>query len=203
MKRGQAIRITTAMGLSLLLLLGFQIVVGSELANLMKESWPTMTPLEMQFKAMRIKAEDLPAGWHEGRGQIEEVPGAEARFYSFYGTSDPNKSWVKVSQELILYQDLQAAVNGYDKWLAEYTQSWIAPPGLEVTSRADQMHVACLSGYINGLHHYACKAVGLYGNMVVVLRGNVFDDRWLTMEDFQAVLEAMDRRIVAAMEGTD
>jgi len=39
--------------------------------------------------------------------------------------------------------------------------------------------------------------------MVVILRGNVFQDRWLTIADFQAVLEAMDRRIVAAMKETE
>ncbi len=80
--------------------------------------------------------------------------------------------------------------------------AWVLPPGLEFSSQADQMSIACLPGYINGIHHYACRAVGLYDDTIVVIYSNVFDDRWLKMEDFQAVLEAMDRRIVAAMEET-
>jgi len=203
MKQNQAIKIATAVGLGLLLLLGFQIILGGNLANLMRESWPTMTPLEMRFETLRIKVEDLPAGWYDGGSQVEEVPGAKARFYWFHNTSARNKSWVNVSQEIILYPDPQAAANAYDKWLAEYTESWASPPGFEFTGQTDQMHVVCLSGYVNELHHYACEALGLYGNTLSVLRGNVFDDRWLTMEDFQAILEAMDRRIVAAAEGTE
>jgi len=171
-----------------------------EVATLMRRSWPTQTPLEERFEALRIKVEDLPSGWHWGGERIEDVSGAEARFLWYYGPPGESKTWVNVSQELILYSDPQAAANAYDKWLAEYTGSWAPPPGLEFTGQADQMHVVCLSGYVNELHHYACEALGLYGDTLSVLRGNVFDDRWLTMEDFQAVLEAMDRRIVAATE---
>jgi len=200
-KQGQAVKVVVAVGLGLLLLMITQIGIGTGVATLMRRSWPTQTPLEARFENLRIKVEDLPSGWHRGGVQVEDVPGATARFYSFYGASD--KTWVKVSQELILYPDPQAAAGAYDKWLAKYTKSWIAPPGLEFTDRADQMHVACLSGYINDQHHYACRAVGLYGDIVVILRGNVFDDRWLTMKDFQAVLEAMDQRIVAILESEE
>jgi hypothetical protein len=31
--------------------------------------------------------------------------------------------------------------------------------------------------------------------------GNVFEERWLSMADFRTVLEAMDRRATAALEG--
>ena len=200
MKKGQAMKVAAAVGLGLVLLMGYQMVVGMGVATLMRRSWPTRTPLEERFEALRIRVEDLPSGWHWGGERVEEVPGAEARFLWYYGPPGESKTWVNVSQELILYPDPETAANAYDKWLSEYTESWEPPPGLEFTGQADQTHTVCLPGYINGLHHYACESVGLYGDMLVVLRGNVFDDRWLTMGDFQAVLEAMDRRIVAAME---
>ena len=205
MKRGQVVKVAAAVGLGLVLLMGYQMVVGMGVATLMQKCWPTQTPLEARFEALRIRVEDLPSGWHRGGVQVEDVPGAEARFYSFYGTSDPNKTWVNVRQKLILYPNSEAAANAYEGWVAEYIppahkDAWMLPPGLEFTGQADQIVVACLSAYINGLHHYACNAIGRYGDTVVVLLGNVFDDRWLTMADFQAVLEAMDRRIVAAME---
>ncbi len=151
--------------------------------------------------------EDLPSGWHKGGVQVEEVPGADAHFFRFYGTSDPEKTWVNVSQKLVLYPDPEAAVSAYDGWVDKYLppahkDAWILPSELEFAGQADQMVVACLPGYINGIPQHACEAIGRYGDVVVILLGNVFDDRWLTMEDFQAVLEAMDRRIVAAMEET-
>jgi len=132
---------------------------------------------------------------------IEDVPGAEARFLAFYGTWDSDKSWVNVSQELIIYPSSQAASNAYDKWLAEYTEAWIVPSELKIAGHAERMHVTCLPGYINGIPYNVCEAVSLYDNALSILGGNVFDNRWLTMEDFEAVLEAMDRRIAAAQEG--
>ena len=205
MKQKQVVKIGVAVGLGLLLLLGFQMVVGMGVATLMWRSWPTQTPLEARFEALRIKVEDLPSGWHWGGERIEDVPGAEARFLWYYGPPGESKTWVNISQKIILYPDPQAAANAYDWWVTEYIppahkDAWILPPGLEFIGQADQMVVACHPGYINNMHHYACNAIGLYGDTIVVLHGNVFDDRWLTMEDFQAVLKAMDRRIVAATE---
>ncbi len=46
--------------------------------------------------------------------------------------------------------------------------------------------------------YYACGAIGRYGDTIVTLRAVVIDP-WLTMADFQRLLEAMDRRIVEAM----
>ncbi len=203
MKRSRVVPVVVAAGLGLLLLLGLQMVVGRGVAALMRKSWPTQTPLETRFETLRIRVEDLPSGWHWEGARVEDVPGAEARFLWYYGPPGESKTWVNVSQKLILYPDLAAAANAYDGWVAKYIppaykDTWILPPGLEFTGHADQMVVACHSGYINGLHHYACEAIGHYGDIVVILLGNVFDERWLTMADFQAVLEAMDRRIVAA-----
>jgi hypothetical protein len=202
-RQSRVLKIVAGAILGLLVLMGFQSVIGRGIATLMWKNLPTLTPLEARFQASFIQAQDLPLGWHRSkRGiQFENVPGAEARFLVFYGTWDSDKSWVNVGQDLILYPDQQAATNAYDKRITEYTEAWIIPSELEIVSRADRMHVTCLPGYINGMHYQVCEAIGLYGDMLSILGGNVFDNRWLTMEDFQAVLEAMDRRIVAAMEG--
>ncbi|RLC83570.1 MAG: hypothetical protein DRI79_13775 [Chloroflexi bacterium] len=207
MKKGQAMKVAAAVGLGLVLLMGYQMVVGMGVATLMRRSWPTRTPLEERFEALRIRVEDLPSGWHWGGERVEEVPGAEARFLWYYGPPGESKTWVNVSQELILYPDSQVAADTYNRWVDRvippaHADDWILPPGLEFNSQADQIVVACLPGYINGMHYYTCKAIGRYEDAIAILRGNVFDDRWLTMKDFQAVLEAMDRRIVAAMEET-
>jgi hypothetical protein len=202
-KRCRVIKIVVALLVSLLLLLASQLVLGTGLVNLLKRSLPTLTPLEIRFQESFITAEDLPLGWHRGRMGIrtEEVAGAEARFLVFYGTWDPDKTWVNVGQEIVLYPDPETAASAYEKRLADYTESWSTPSSLDFDSHADQVQVLCFKGAtIDGVYHQSCDAVGLYGDLLVILGANVFEDRWLTMEDFRAVLEAMDRQIVATAE---
>jgi len=97
----------------------------------MQASWPTLTPLEARFQALQIQLEDLPAGWRMGGIQAEAVPGAEARFLWFYGPPGKSKTWVNVSQELILHTSVEAATNAYNELLEEYSSNWIIPSGLE------------------------------------------------------------------------
>jgi len=203
-KEKRVVKMALAVILGLLALLICQFLTGAGVATLMWKHWPTPDSTEVWFDAARLQVRDLPRGWHYVGGYIENVPGAEARSFWYYGPPGEDKPWVKVFEEIILYPSPQAAVDAYEGWVdtyipPDYREEWIQPPGVESHSRADQMVVACLSGYVNGMHHYACRAIGRYGNVVVVLLANVFDDRWLTMADFQAVLEAMDLRIVAAL----
>lgn len=203
MREKQGVKIVLAVILGLLALLGCQFVIGTGVATLMWMHWPTRSPTEVWFDAARLQPEDLPRGWHYVGGYIENVPGAEARSFWYYGPPGEDMPWVKVLEKIIRYPSSQAAADSYDGWKDKYIpptarDKWIRPPGLEFTSQADQMVMACLPGYVNGMHHYACSVIGRYGDVVVVLLANVFDERWLTMADFQAVLEAMDQRIVAA-----
>ena len=202
MKRDRVVKIVVVLLVGLLLLLASQLALGTGLVNLLERSLPTLTPLETRFQESFINAEDLPLGWHRDRMGIwtEEVPGAEARSLVFYGTWDPDKTWVKVRQELILYPRPEAAISAYESQVARYTENWVILPELEFDNQADQMHVICLPGYVNGMYHDACEAVGIYGDLIVILQGNIFEDRRLTRQDFRAVLEAMDRRIVATAE---
>ena len=114
------VKIVTAGVLGLVVLVGLQMVVGMG-ATTMIRNLPTPAPLEARFQALFIQAQDLPLGWHRSkRGyQIKDVPGAETRFLVFYGTWDPDKSWVNVSQKLIIYPNQEAAVSAYDGWVTE------------------------------------------------------------------------------------
>jgi hypothetical protein len=69
---------------------------------------------------------------------------------------------------------------------------------LVFTGKSDEMRIACLPGVVNDQSSLACGAIGRYGDMIVILRGLV-KDQWLTITDFRNLLEAMDRRIVTAM----
>lgn len=203
MRQGHVVKIVLAVVLGSLALLGVQFVIGTGVATLMWRRWPTRTSAEIWFEMARLAEEDLPQGWRYVGAEVENVPDAEARSFWYYGPPGEEMPWVKVGQKLIRYPSSQAAVDAYAEWVDRYIpptarDEWFQPPTLEFASQADQMMVACLSGYVNDMHHYACSAIGRYGEVVVVVIANVFDDRWLTMGDFQTVLEAMDRRLVAA-----
>ncbi len=202
MKRRQIILIAVAVGGGALLLLVFQIVMRAMLARWLQMYHPTQNPIERRFETARIRADDLPFGWRLGGIRKEDVNGTlAAEFIWYYGTWDSRQTWVNVSQELLLCPDTKSAASAYEQVVVEeFTPDWFTPSELMWEGHADRMKVACFSGYINGIRHYPCSAVGLYGDMISILRGNVFDDRWLTMADFRAVLEAMDRRVVAAQE---
>jgi hypothetical protein len=136
---------------------------------------------------------------------VESVPNAEGRFYRFYGTANRSESWINVGQIILLYPDVAAARVGYQE---QDTQSipptatrWREMEELAFVHQADEWHAECLANSINGSPGFLCIAIARYENLVIVMLGNVFEERWLSMADFRAVLEAMDRRATAALEG--
>ena len=203
MDRKQVARIVAVIVLGGLLLMGLQSAIGSGFYRLMRLAWdasPQQGPIS-PFESVRINLGDLPEGWRMGGGEPEDVPGAEAYIYWYFGTSDPHETWINVSQKMIQYEDADAAAGAFRGWVdwsvpPSHRDKWIMPEELVIDCGADEMAVACLPRNINGLDHYACTVTALYGDMVVVLWGNVFDTQWLTMQDFRSLLEAMDERMV-------
>ena len=190
----------TVVGLVLLLFLSMQLLVGVWIPRVVEQSFPTQTPLDVRVQTAQIMPADLPSGWRRGGTHEEQSPGAiVALTVPYYGSQDRSQSWVKVSQQLIIYPDEETALAAYQAELSTFNPAWISPPGLEFTGQADEMYIACVPGSINGLRNYACEAVGLYSDTLSILRGLVFEERWLTMADFEAVLEAMDRRVMASL----
>ncbi len=166
---------------------------------------PTLgSDLDLLFE-VALKVENLPPGWYREQGSIETetVPGGEGRFLWFYNTSARGQSWVNIGEVVRVYPDEPAAEEGWleqrDKYFPPGAEGWEERPELSFAYRADEVRVACLEAYVNGYHHYACRAVARYGRVVIVVLGNVFDDRWLTMNEFREVLEAADRRAAEAV----
>ncbi len=46
----------------------------------------------------------------------------------------------------------------------------------------------------NGVPMQSCSAVARYDQIVMTVYGNVFQDRWLTMSQFQRLLERLEQR---------
>ena len=138
----------------------------------------------------------------QGRGgPVVPVLGGEGRFLWFNHTSARGESWINIGEVVLVYPDEEQAREGWAKQREKYfpSEAWEEIPELVFPYRADEMEVRRLEGYVNGFHHHACGAVGRYGRVVIVVLGNVFDDRWLTMEEFREVLEAADRRAAEAV----
>ncbi len=201
MKKKRRVALGLVVGLSVLLLGAAQVLIGTGVVgDALERSFPTRTLLEARLDAAQILPADLPFGWQKGGSQIEDVPGAIAnRFLWYYGPEGREKTWVNVSQQLMIYPDAGSAKAAYQEELLGFNEDWILPPDLRFEGEADEMYIACLPASVNGLPHNGCEVVGLYGEMVSILRGKVFETQWLTAEDFITVLAAMDQRVSASV----
>ena len=150
-------------------------------------------------------ATDVPFGWRRsglGDSYEETPPGAlvaVTRYY--YGTRD--KTWVNVSQQLIIYKNTEWAAEAYREELASFNPSWLVPADLSFSGRADDLYIACIPARINGIKVRSCEVVGRYEDTLSILLANVFEEQWLTMPDFRRVLEGMDTRVAASVAETE
>ncbi len=155
-----------------------------------------------RFAAGMVDATDLPFGWGDRRSTAAEVPGAIGRNITYYAEG-PGRSYVNVGQQMMIYPDESAARLAYEtivaeSFPAEYKDQWLTPPELEFQGRSDQMKIACLSGAINGIPFEGCSFVARYKDMVMDLTANVFENRWLTMEQFRRLVERVDAKMYRA-----
>ncbi len=157
-----------------------------------------------KFGAGMVDGTDLPFGWGDRRMTVAEVPGAIGRNLTYYAEG-PGRSYVNVGQQMRIYPDENAAQMAYENIVAQAfpaksADRWLTPAELEFTGRADQMKIACLSGSINGMPFEGCSVVARYGEMVMDLTANVFENRWLTMEQFRRLVERVDAKMYRASQ---
>jgi len=157
-----------------------------------------------RFAAGMVDATDLPFGWGDRRSTAAEVPGAIGRNITYYAEG-PGRSYVNVGQQMMIYPDEDAARSAYEEiaaqsFPAEYSDRWLTPAELEFEGRSDQMKIACLSGSINGMPFSGCSVVARYKDMVMDLTANVFENRWLTMEQFRRLVERVDAKMYRASQ---
>ncbi len=171
---------------------------GTQLTKMLQ---PTPTALEARLEAIRIQKTDFPASeaWQAHKPYAEEANNASVSMVYAYNRKDA--FWIKVSQRIKIYPDNATAQAAYDHELREwFTAEWGAPPGLTFSGHADTMIIRCIEMYIENVHHYPCRAIGLYRDTVIVVLANVFDDRWFTMDNFAQLLTVMDQRMEDAIE---
>jgi hypothetical protein len=158
---------------------------------------PAQDPQLERLFPLFIGLSDLPPGWQRGRAKIEDVEGAISRTYFFLGSEDPDKLYVAVSQQLAIYPDVARATTAYPGWVSREfpTAVWNPPPQLTFQSKADQFDLKCMDVHINDRLTHSCRALGRYGDVISSIYANVFEDEWLTFEDFERLLERADERL--------
>jgi hypothetical protein len=163
---------------------------------------PGFTPELTRIFAAQIQQGDVPDGYVRQTAQVRELLGVEGRLFYFLGAGRQQR-WVAVSQEVYVFDNPDLAKHAFEERLATMIPSRSAdkhvyPSVLLFPHQADQLQGGCLPSNINGIESNSCVVVARYDDMVIMLVANVFEDRWLTITDFRRVLEAMDRRAVAA-----
>jgi hypothetical protein len=158
---------------------------------------PRQDPRLEHLFTLFIEPSDLPQGWRHDWSGIEEVEGAISRTYLFRGSNDPDKLYVNVSQQLAMYPDAASAAAAYPGWVSREfpTAVWNPPPQLTFQSKADQFDLKCMDVHINDRLTHSCRALGRYGDVISSIYANVFEDEWLTFEDFERLLERADERL--------
>jgi hypothetical protein len=210
--KGKPFRVFLALAIGLLGILAVQWGLiprefdQDDLINPLRGLFPTPEPDEQLIQQARLHLEDLPNGWYYDAGTPSSrvVPDAQGDYYQFHHRTATDVSWIHIGEILLVYPDKNTAQRGYLEQRDNYilpsaADSWQEKAELQITHHADEMKIVCEESYLNEYHHYGCLAIGRYGRLVIIVLGNIFDDRWLTMEEFRSVLEAADRRAAATL----
>jgi hypothetical protein len=156
-----------------------------------------------RITTLYLRASDLPPGWQRSDGGIgdwdQEREGVISRSLSYYGAPRDQVLGVLVTHELVDYPSATQAKDAYPKVVqAEIpTEAWTSPDQVHFESQADQIRIACLPA---SAQTTLCRSVAQYGNYISIIYANVFTDKWLTMQDFERLLESIDTRLAAARD---
>ncbi len=160
----------------------------------------TETPINRIERGL-MDATDLPFGWRrESTGVPRDLPGGIiARYRDYRGPTD-TPIFVRAGQSIALYASETESDAVYQKAAKEmipieYVDKWPKPTELDFAIQADSIIIGCHAGVINGISARTCVVVARYGKLVTTLDGQVFEDRWLTMEQFRHLLERVDAKM--------
>jgi hypothetical protein len=171
---------------------------------------PTIGPLTLMpiagWNPDLVLLDDMPGNWHLGGRTVEQKLEADSLYYWYFNPQLPRESEALISEEFAIYPTVELARTYYPDWHdsnipPKYASSWIEQPALEFAHHADEMKIACLPSAVNWQPLWLCVMIARYQNLIVIIQGNVYKDKWLTFEDYRTVLESADRRITLVLSG--
>jgi len=195
--------------IALVLVIGGGLAVLQLLQNMLLLGWaaysmtqPTVTPDPVQMRTQNalIRLEDLPAGIGKER-PVSQLADSDPRALRevgkiFYGQEE----WMMVTHTIVVYPTSEMAQMAYQLEMPQGTawQVMTSPPTLE----ADYLHIVCTAGYTNEHHKYTCVTLGVYGEILSVLRTRI-DDIWMTEREFTSLVLTMDYRVSSSLESSE
>ena len=162
-----------------------------------------LKPLGTWTNELVLTDAELPAGWRYDTSTTYDRPGVSGRFYGFYNTiAGRDALAVSLTEEFGLYPTTLEATRFYTSWANDFISpqaTWENMPDLDFPNHADQMKIVCLPDQIHGIPDRLCAMIARYQNVIVDIFGVVYEDRWLSIADFRATLQAADRRIASVL----
>ena len=165
----------------------------------------TETPINRIERGM-LDATDLPFGWrHESTGVPQDLTGGIIARYRDYRGPGSTPIFVRAGQSIALYASEAESDAAYQATAKEmiptgYEDQWPRPAELDFTMQADAIIIGCSAGIFNGIPAHTCRVAARYGDLVMTLGGQIFEDRWLTMAQFRNLLERVDAKMAAIRE---
>ncbi len=153
-----------------------------------------------RFALGRIQADDLPFGWSRSLSYPADIPGAFGRLVTFYGANMDTHPFVNVNQTIYIYDSEAASRADYstrvaDGFPAGFPDLWKPVTDLDLPQQADEAKLACHSGFANDIPMRTCVLVARYGSAIMNLQGNIFEERWMTVSQFQVVIDRLDAKM--------
>jgi hypothetical protein len=153
-----------------------------------------------RFALGRIQAYDLPFGWSRSLDYTHDVSGAFGELVTFYGADMDTDSFVNVSQIIYIYDSEAASRADYatrvtDGFPAGVPDLWKPPADLIPPQQADEAQLACKFNTINDIPIWTCVVVARYGSAIMELQGHIFEERWMTVPQFQVVIDRLDAKM--------
>lgn len=167
---------------------------------------PVPPSVRAQLRLAQMDGTDLPSGWGYRSSKRLEVAGGYGQIVGFHGADPARYSFVLVSQTLEIFGDIPASRATFASRVERAlppaaAEAWAVPTELRFGSAADESRIACMAVEANGIPMQSCHAVARYGRIVMTVYGNIFQDRWLTMPQFQRLLELLEQRAGEASGG--
>jgi len=153
-----------------------------------------------RFALGRIQAYDLPFGWSRSLDYTHDVPGAFGESVTFYGANMDTYPFVNVGQIIYIYDSEAASRADYatriaDGFPAGVPDLWKPVTDLTLPQQADEAKLACHSGFANNIPMRTCALVARYGSAILNLQGNIFEERWMSVSQFQVVIDRLDAKM--------
>jgi hypothetical protein len=155
-----------------------------------------------RFQRGFMNSGDLPSGWSHRRAAVEDRLGGIGRLVTYYGDNPDRQPLVNVNQTIAIFPSDSEADAAFHAEVPKYippadASKWKHPTELRTPRQADEAEFGCLPSTINSAQAI-CVVLTRYGDMVMVLTGQVFEARWMTMSQFALLIDRIDEHMQSA-----